>query len=205
MKKQIINTSLILFVLLSTIRCATTDMDRSVDFNQYKTFTWGKSTVSVQNPSYRGGLIDKQIKNTVESEFSKKGIVYNKKNPDFVVSYQTYTENKQQSTAGNYPYPYYYPYRFAPFGYGWGWGMPYAWGGGYPSRMYTYTEGTLIIDITDRKTNELVWRGSVKGELTNIANVRKQIEKGVHAILKKYPGAPIEPGHFQNGKETVSE
>ena len=75
---------------------------------------------------------------------------------------------------------------------GWGWRF-YPWGGtpfpyGYaPRRTYTYTEGTLIIDMIDARTNQLVWRGSVAGTVDNPANLERQVEKAVRAILKQYP------------------
>jgi hypothetical protein len=173
------------FVLMAT-SCAITDMDPRADFSHYRTFAWGTANVEVKNPLYRGGLIDKEIKRTVESEFASRGISFNKKNPDFVVSYQTYTENKQGTYGGGaYGYPY-YPYGYYRFGW---WGMPYYGYGTYPQNSYSYTEGTLIIDITDKQTNELVWRGSVKGKLS-ATGLRKQIDKGVKAIMKKYPVIP---------------
>jgi hypothetical protein len=33
----------------------------------------------------------------------------------------------------------------------------------------------------------LVWRGAIDGAVGDIGDLDRQIEKGVHAILKKYP------------------
>jgi hypothetical protein len=189
--KRVINiytiiTSLLLFTLAS---CAVTEVDRGADFNRYKTFSWGNVELKTDNPLYKGDLINRKIKATIADEFAKRGITYNDANPDFLVSYQTYTEQKQQ-TFNNYyspfmPYGYgFFPYGLYPFGFG-GWGYPYGYGPN--GRTYTYTEGTLIIDITDKKTNDVVWRGSVTGNIQNASNVQKQIRKGIKAILKKYP------------------
>lgn len=67
-----------------------------------------------------------------------------------------------------------------------------------------YTEGTLILDIIDRSTDELVWRGSVSGNVEGISRLRKQIEKGVKAIMKKYPVTPDEPLNIGNDKNIIS-
>lgn len=173
-------------LLLGFTGCAVTDVDQSANFHQYKTFAWGKSKVEVKNPAYKSDLINKRIKATVEKEFAKRGIALNPSRPDLKVSYHTYTEKKEQR-MGNayYGYPY-YP-RFYPYGFGWGWGFPYGYG---PAQPYTYTEGTLIIDITDARTNELVWRGTVSGNVNNVASLQRQIAKGVRAIMKKYPVTP---------------
>jgi hypothetical protein len=173
--------------------CAVTDFDRSANFGSYRTFAWGKSEVKVENPVYSSDLIKKNIRTTVEKEFSKRGIRMDKKDPDFLVSYQTYTEKKQERNGGGY-YGYGYPYFPMRYGFGWGWGWGFPYGGwGYPPRERSYTEGTLIIDITDKETNELVWRGTVKGNVDNIGELQKQIAKGVKAIMKKYPVTPEEP------------
>ena len=55
-----------------------------------------------------------------------------------------------------------------------GWGTPYAY---TELPTYSYTEGTLIIDVTDAKTDELVWRGAVTGKVDDVSNLQKQIVK----------------------------
>jgi hypothetical protein len=62
---------------------------------------------------------------------------------------------------------------------------------GPPARRQ-YTEGTLILDIVDHQTDELVWRGSVSGNVDDVSTLKKQIEKGIKAIMKKYPVMPGE-------------
>lgn len=176
-------------LLLLAASCAVTDVDRKADFAHYRTFTWGKSESTVKNPVYESELISKQIRNTVEEEFAKRGITHDQYNPDFVVSYKTFTEQKQEMRGGGYyGYPMgFYPWRF--YRYPLFYGYPY-WGARQES---TYTEGTLIIDIFDKKTNELIWRGSVKGNVDDISALQKQIRKGIRAIMKKYPVTPRQP------------
>jgi hypothetical protein len=137
--------------------CAITDFDQSADFTRYKTFAWGKSEIGVSKPVYDSELINKRIRNAVEEEFAKRGIVRNSNNPDFIVRYQTFTEEKKR-TSGAYPYGYrFYPFGFYPYGFGWVY--PYPWMS--PQHTSEYTEGTLILDIIDGRSDELVWRGSV--------------------------------------------
>lgn len=186
---KVINV-MVLFALVMS-GCAVTDFDKTTDFTGYRTYTWGESNVDVDNPVYDSDLINKRIRRTIEAEFLKRGIVKSDKDPDFVVLYHTYTEDKvQRSTAHPYPYPYrFYPYGFYPFAFH-PWGYPFYMA---PPLMEEYTEGTLIIDIIDRDSDELVWRGAVSGNVDNVASLRKQIEKGVKAIMKKYPISPDDP------------
>jgi hypothetical protein len=181
--------------------CAVTDMDQSANFSQYQTYAWGESKVDVSNPIYDSDLINKKIRATVENEFAKRGIRKNDADPDFVVSYHTYTEEKERVSGG---YPYYgspfYPFGFYPFAFRWGYLYPWT----SPQIKTEYTEGTLIIDIKDHQTEELVWRGSVSGSVDDVAGIRKQIEKGIKAIMKKYPVTPDEPLNIGIDAETIS-
>ena len=181
-------TFLIAAVAMILSSCAVTDVDRQFNVNRYHSFTWGESEIKTENPLYRGDLIDKNIKHTISEEFAKRGITYDPKHADFVVSYHTYTEQKQQAYANNsfyggffpfYGWGYYYsPFGYRPFG-------PYGYNNSY--RNNTYTEGTLIVDIRDGKTRETVWRGSVSGNVDNTKKLERQVRKGIQAIMKKYP------------------
>jgi hypothetical protein len=172
--------------------CAVTDLDKSVDFNQYKTFGFSTAEVNVNNPAYKSGLISSKIRKNIISEFEKHGLVYKKNNPDLLVSYETFTTDKQQSSAfGGYMYPGMMFYR----GYPMMWGYPYGPYGMYGpgGGSYHYTEGTLIIDVTDAQSNEQVWRGLVKGNVSDLKVLSKSVDKGVRAIMKKYP-TTLDPG-----------
>lgn len=178
-------------VLLMSVMagCAVTDFDRTADFSRYKTFEWGETKLDAENPLYKSDLINDNIRRTVKTEFAKRGITHSTDKPDFIVSYHTYTEKKEQATPGAFYPGAFYPFGFYPvwgFRYMYGWGFPY-YGYGMPPRVESYTEGTLIIDVTDRTSGELIWRGTVSGNIDNTANLQKQIEKGVRAIMKKYP------------------
>lgn len=175
--------------------CAVTDMSHEVDFNTYRTFGFSTADVQVHNPAYKSGLISSKIRKDIKAEFEKRGLVYTKDNPDLLVNYTTFTQDKQQNWAG---------YGGYPMMYGWGWRGPMFWGYPYPymgygpyggyGYPYHYTEGTLIIDVIDAKSNEQVWRGLVKGNVNDIKALSKSIDKGVKAIMKKYPGS-TDPNH----------
>lgn len=140
------------------------------------------------NPLYESDLIHENIQATVAQEFAKRGIVEDKVTPDFIVSYKTHTEEKQETSRNGRPYGFYpfSPFWYYEFGV---WGYPF-WH--QPERTYTYTEGTLILDIHDAATRDLIWRGAVEGNVDNVSNLQKQIQKGIKAIMKKYPITPAD-------------
>ncbi len=72
-------------------------------------------------------------------------------------------------------------------GYGWrGWG-----GGGMGTATTSaseYTEGTLVVDIYEAKTKQLMWRGIAQGELKDTPEKReKQLQKASDKLFKDFP------------------
>ncbi|MBI4971682.1 MAG: DUF4136 domain-containing protein [Candidatus Omnitrophica bacterium] len=90
---------------------------------------------------------------------------------DFLMTYHNVLQQKMSfQTIGNYGWT--EPYYFQPQTY-----------------SYYYTEGTLIIDIIDRQSEKLVWRGTsvrVVSESTPEALDRK-INEAVSQLLEKFP------------------
>ena len=53
--------------------------------------------------------------------------------------------------------------------------------------MYTYTRGTLIVDIWDAAKRQLVWRGSATAVIKeNPQKAEKQIYKMLNKMVKKW-------------------
>jgi hypothetical protein len=75
---------------------------------------------------------------------------------------------------------------------GWGrfgWGYPFygGWGyGGYPYSS-TGTDGTLILDVVDTKTGDVIWQKAISGDVSNPNRLEKQINKGVKKLMKSFP------------------
>ena len=71
---------------------------------------------------------------------------------------------------------------------GWGWR---GWGGGMGSATTTaneYTEGTLVVDIYEAKSKQLMWRGVAQGELKDKPEKReKQLQKVTDKFFKDFP------------------
>jgi hypothetical protein len=181
-----------LFIMLAAVlsisgcapRASSSLNSNAGNLNNYKTFAWLPADIQTNNPKYKGDIIDSKIKSDVDQELRNRGLVevQENQNPDLLLTYHVYTENRQQVSGGYYGG--FYP------GFGWGgyyggWGYG-GWGYGFPS-VYNYTQGTLILDLIDGKSQKVVWRGSIDGDITNTRKLDKRIDKGVHAIMKKYP------------------
>jgi hypothetical protein len=76
-------------------------------------------------------------------------------------------------------------------GMGGGWGYRGFGGMGMATAQTTvndYTEGTLLVDIYDAKTKQLIWRGTAVDEIKEKQDKReKQMEKVSEKLFKKFP------------------
>jgi len=79
-------------------------------------------------------------------------------------------------------------------GMGGGWGWRGFGGMGMATSTTTtseYTEGTLVVDIYDAHTKQLVWRGTATDEIKSKQEKReKQMEKASEKLFKKFPPEP---------------
>jgi hypothetical protein len=54
--------------------------------------------------------------------------------------------------------------------------------------QYVTNVGTLVVDIDDGKTKQLLWRGAAKGTLSDKPEKNSQkIDKAVTKMFKQYP------------------
>ncbi|UCH83782.1 MAG: DUF4136 domain-containing protein [Candidatus Latescibacterota bacterium] len=153
------------------------DWDRDAPFPTYKTYNWldisRPEPGSIQAARSRNDLLEGRIKRAVNSELAKKGLTFVNDNPDLLVVYHTGVESKINVTDWGYRYSYDY----------WGWG-------GRQIDVYQYQEGTLIVDLIENATKELVWRGYATRTVDENWSPEKEeqvINTAVGKIFKKYP------------------
>ena len=77
-------------------------------------------------------------------------------------------------------------------GFGPGWGRRGFGGfGTETTSASTYTEGTLVIDIFDGKTKELIWRGTATDTLSGKPEKNeKKLTKVVEKMFEEFPPGP---------------
>lgn len=146
------------------------DYDNTADFTKYKTYTWMAKPASLpSNPAgspQNSDLLDRRIRASVEAELNARGLNDNAEAPDLLAVYHLGVQDKVQVTDYGYSY------------------SPYYWGGGGRQiDVYQYQEGSLIIDLVDAETKNLVWRGSGSKVIENTQMTPDQMQAKVSEIV----------------------
>jgi hypothetical protein len=160
-----------LFAGNSSAQQVKTDYDRNANFGQYKTYCWEQ--VKTQDPLYVA-----RIKSAVNAALAAKGWTQVASGGDVSIIAIEMTQNQQ--TLNTF---------YDGFGGGWGWRR--FGGGGFgeaTTTTETYKVGTLVVDLFDTKTKQLVWRGTSSDTLSNNSDKNiKNLDKGVEKMFKKFP------------------
>jgi hypothetical protein len=161
----------LLFASASFAQQVKTDYDRSADFNQYKTYSWEK--VQTQNQLWVG-----RIKDAVNADLAAKGWTQVASGGQVAIVAMETTQNQQTLNT-----------LYDGFGGGWGWRR--FGGGGFGDATTTtenYKIGTLVVDLFDANSKNLIWRGSASDTLSNKSDKNiKNLDKGVQKMFDHFP------------------
>jgi hypothetical protein len=140
-----------------------------VNFSQFHTYKW----VAIQGAKYPNQILDQQIKDAINSQLSSKGLTLTDNDKaDLYIGYQVSIDQQQQWNA---------------YGMGGGWRL----GGGMASATSsTINIGTLVLDMYDPSTKQLVWTGRATKTLDPSSNQQKnqeRLNKAMQKLLKSYP------------------
>lgn len=190
---------IILLTVATLAACATpvqTEVDTHADIAGYRSFAWKvPERDEVRDPILDSDLMDKRMRTAIVRHLEDQGFEYDEESPDFYVTYHTTTREKVRSSG---------------FGTSVSMAHYHMQDDGSllitpvtPRRSYhyssttvrdaptprSYEEAVLIVDIIDRESDSLVWRGWDKKRLTRKGFDRKSVRKAVEEILSEFPVA----------------
>ena len=146
-----------------------TDYDHNANFGQYKTYSWEK--VQTKDP-----LMVDRIKDAVNAALAAKGWTQVDSGGDVSVVAMEITKNQQ--TLNTF---------YDGFGGGRRWGG-FGGFGDATTTTETYQVGSLVVDLFDAKSKNLIWRGSSSDTLSTKADKNtKNLDKGVQKMFAHFP------------------
>lgn len=157
----------------------------------YKTFAWIPEGTTKTSKIYNNDVAADRIIEATNLEMKNRGLTLENKNPDLLIRY-TAGVNKETKS---YSEPVYYnePARLSPrIGYYKGKAFyyydyynPMPVYVGDRERNITVKAGSLMIDLIDRKTSKVIWRGWAEGEVENAEKTINDLPEVVANIFKK--------------------
>jgi hypothetical protein len=175
----------IVWIALASLGCfacsgitVKTDYDPSADFSNARSYAWfdERSGVQGDRPDV-SSLLDRRVRSSVDAELGQKGIEkVDRDAAKVLVSYHLGVESKLDVNTMN-------------TGYGYGRYGHYS-GVGTTTTVTEYQEGTLLIDVIDPASKELIWRGSGQARVRDWGTPEdreKRISEAVHEILESFP------------------
>jgi hypothetical protein len=138
------------------------------DFSKFHTYKW----VPIEGASAPNQIMDAQIKQAIDAQLATKGLTKTDDDKaDLYIGYQVAISQQKQWNA-----------------YGTG-GM--RWGGGMASATESMiTTGSLVVDMYEQGTKNLVWTGTATKQIDTNAKqdkIEKNLNKGMAKMLKNYP------------------
>ena len=144
--------------------------DPETDFTVLKTYNWIEATVV--GPEYgMKQLLGDRVENAVDKQLQAKGMTAVAENPDVQMIYHVTKEEKIDTNS-------------------WGYKYDPNWGKGKDVQTYDHAVGTLIVDMVDAKSKQLLWRGAGDKILSEDTTDEKRTELVDNVIAKIFEDFP---------------
>jgi hypothetical protein len=153
---------------VSRAQDVTTDYDHHANFERYHTYYWAK--VHTDDPLWQSRVTD-----AIDKQLQAKGWQKQDSGGDVALTAVGATRNQRT-----------YQTFYDGFG-GWGWR-----GWGAPETATTTVEntqlGTLVVDMYDNQTKQLIWRGEAQSTLSSKPEKNEdKLDKAAKEMFKHFP------------------
>ncbi|MCV2355847.1 DUF4136 domain-containing protein [Paucibacter sp. B2R-40] len=184
--------TLVLAQMLALGGCASgpevrVSQDKTVDFAQFKTFAFA-DPLGTDRGGYQS-IVSQHLKAATQLEMEARGLHLVSTQPQLLINFNASLNEKMRVSSAVPPPPIsgYYGYRVGMYS---AWPM-YA----DQTRVSSYTEGTLNIDLIDAARKQLIWEGVVTDSVTqkDLDQLQASINSAVKAAFAKFPLAAPAP------------
>ena len=139
------------------------DYASGTDFSKYTSYAWDAGARPSANE-----LAERRLRSALDAELAAKGLDATTGHADLIARYQV-SVDRELRIDDSFRGPFF----------------------GRQLDVDTYEQGTLVLDLIDARSGELIWRGSVSKALpegqTDPEKQSKKIEKAVSQLLANFP------------------
>jgi Domain of unknown function (DUF4136) len=155
------------FAISASAQKVVTDYDHTANFSQYHTYSWGH--VHSSDP-----LFEQRIRDAVDRDLQAKGWQPVPDGGDVTLTAVLIKRHQDE-----------YNTFYTGLG-GWRW---HGWGGGMATTTIDRVPvGTLIVDMYDTNSKQLIWRGEAQDQMSDKPEKdTTKLEKAVDKMLEKFP------------------
>ena len=161
---------------------ANVDYLPGTDFSAYQSFTWIPAPADpTKSQRAKNPMNDKRIVDAINQTLASKGITQQEGKADLLVNYHVSVSEHEQQSRGRVSVG---SSRYSG-GSSMGFAVSVPVGGNR-----THKEGTLVVDLVDGKTNELIWQGAASRTVRDDMSPEKTsalINEVVREILDNFP------------------
>lgn len=169
---------------------------KKTDFSKYKSYAWLQSIDSIAIAGIDQVKLSTTITDNVDLQFTRRGIAVNTTEPDLLVRYQVVIHDSKALVST----PIYDTQPAMSYGMGYG---PYGSYGsfgvysqtvqvGSKTEVVNYRNGSLVVEIFERTTGDIVWRGYAHGQReatgpVDVQKLRTSVPKIIDEIFWRFP------------------
>lgn len=168
------------------------DKNEQIDTSNYKTFAWITESKTLALPIDLNPVMQVRVEESIEQAFTDKGykLIDDAEAADFTIAYTVGSRDKVK--VDSYPASYH-----GSFGWGRGYYPSHRYYGmsaGTETRVSSYTEGKLAIDIFDVKTKQPAWHGWAVKRLKNGTQEapKEVITEIVSQVISQFNVTPVQ-------------
>jgi len=160
-------STLIILLLTAPLRAddKSVDFDEDKDFTKYESFDVRRQAINSKAPALNSDLVKERIANSIRRELTNDGLFKDATQPDLIVNYRLGAQIERDVDT----------FRTGRFG--------------RRTRVVVdkYTEGTLVVDILERSSGDLVWRGIYNDKEGDFSKLARKLDDDVKKLFEEYP------------------
>lgn len=154
-------------------------LDRAQDFSVYRTYAWGPADARPTGDARLDGdpFFQDRMQGAIEKQLAARGLSLATGSTDLVIHYHAVISERIDINRIDQAYGYCADGACAP-------------------EVTRYEQGTLVLDIIDRRTQKLVWRGWAQSDIERALRDRSRlgalIDAAAERMMQRFPRA-VEP------------